>query len=62
MAADLTRLIAPNGAVVNVSAEKAKRLLGEGYTAAKDAQPSTSAGAKAPAKKTAAPRKTAESD
>ncbi|WP_207950092.1 hypothetical protein [Nocardioides ochotonae] len=27
----MTRLIAPNGAAVNVSAEKAKRLAGEGY-------------------------------
>lgn len=31
----MARLIAPNGSTVNVSDERAERLLAEGYTAAK---------------------------
>ncbi len=47
----MARLIAPNGATVNVSDEKAERLTSDGY------KPSE----KAPPKKTAAPRKAAQS-
>lgn len=41
----MTRLIAPNGSTVNVSADRAKRLLGEGYKADDEKSP-----AKKPAK------------
>jgi hypothetical protein len=42
----MTRLTAPNGAVVNVSAERAKVLVTQGYAAVKETT-------KAPAKKSA---------
>ena len=44
----MSRLVAPNGAIVNVSDEKAKRLLAQGFTPA-DSEPAK----KAPAKKAA---------
>lgn len=45
----MTRLIAPNGSVVNVDPVKAERLLGQGFREADKPEPK-----KAPAKKAAA--------
>lgn len=56
MATKMTRLTAPNGATVSVSAEKAERLIAsEGYKAVEDTR-------KAPAKKAAASSKSDSND